>query len=122
MLTQKVIAVQGRHAHTWSEFELNGATSGDILVKIITAAVDPTISGDFKILPGLGNFGDRYFGTSSPEMEPKPEVTPGCRHSYPGPASGSGRSPLLNRPVFDGDITEEAANAVGSSGSSILKL
>jgi len=32
-------------------------------VTIITAAVDPNISKDFKILPGLGNFGDRYFGT-----------------------------------------------------------
>lgn len=36
-------------------------------VKIITAAVDQTVSKDFHILPGLGNFGDRYFGTDASE-------------------------------------------------------
>ncbi|KAH9523593.1 Uridine-cytidine kinase-like 1 [Bulinus truncatus] len=32
-------------------------------VKIVTTAVDKEMSDDFHILPGLGNFGDRYFGT-----------------------------------------------------------
>jgi len=32
-------------------------------VKIITSAVDPEINEKFHVLPGIGNFGDRYFGT-----------------------------------------------------------
>jgi len=36
-------------------------------VKIVTTAVDPEINDKFHVLPGIGNFGDRYFGT-----EPKP--------------------------------------------------
>lgn len=32
-------------------------------VRIVTTAVDPTISEKFYIKPGIGNFGDRYFGT-----------------------------------------------------------
>merc|ERR1712080_39392 len=33
----------------------------------ITSAIDPEINEKFHVLPGIGNFGDRYFGT-----EPKP--------------------------------------------------
>lgn len=32
-------------------------------VKIVTAAVDPTLNEHKYIVPGLGDFGDRYFGT-----------------------------------------------------------
>lgn len=32
-------------------------------VKIITTAVDPELNSYWNILPGMGNFGDRYFGT-----------------------------------------------------------
>lgn len=32
-------------------------------VRIITTAVDPTVTEKFYIEPGIGNFGDRYFGT-----------------------------------------------------------
>lgn len=32
-------------------------------VSIITTAVDPEINEMFHVLPGMGNFGDRYFGT-----------------------------------------------------------
>lgn len=32
-------------------------------VKIVTSAVDPEINERFYVLPGIGNFGDRYFGT-----------------------------------------------------------
>lgn len=32
-------------------------------VRIVTTAVDPEISDKFYVLPGIGNFGDRYFGT-----------------------------------------------------------
>ncbi|XP_065843098.1 uridine-cytidine kinase-like 1 isoform X2 [Oscarella lobularis] len=34
-------------------------------VKIVTAAVDPDINEHYHILPGIGNFGDRFFGTGS---------------------------------------------------------
>lgn len=32
-------------------------------VRIVTTAVDPELSDSCYILPGIGNFGDRYFGT-----------------------------------------------------------
>lgn len=32
-------------------------------VKIVTSAVDPEINENFYVIPGIGNFGDRYFGT-----------------------------------------------------------
>ncbi|XP_064617235.1 uridine-cytidine kinase-like 1 [Liolophura sinensis] len=40
-------------------------------VKIVTTDVDKEVNDKFHILPGIGNFGDRYFGTdASPEAEP----------------------------------------------------
>ncbi|KAI1890253.1 hypothetical protein AGOR_G00151810 [Albula goreensis] len=35
-------------------------------VRIITTAVDKNIDQQFHIIPGMGNFGDRYFGTDAP--------------------------------------------------------
>uniref|UniRef100_A0A7N6AW41 Uridine-cytidine kinase n=1 Tax=Anabas testudineus TaxID=64144 RepID=A0A7N6AW41_ANATE len=35
-------------------------------VKIITTAVDKKVNDLFHIIPGIGNFGDRYFGTDPP--------------------------------------------------------
>ncbi|KAF4092269.1 hypothetical protein AMELA_G00018910 [Ameiurus melas] len=35
-------------------------------VRIITTAVDKNVSDEFHIIPGIGNFGDRYFGTDAP--------------------------------------------------------
>ncbi|TSS48091.1 Uridine-cytidine kinase-like 1 [Bagarius yarrelli] len=35
-------------------------------VKIITTAVDKKVNELFHIIPGIGNFGDRYFGTDAP--------------------------------------------------------
>lgn len=32
-------------------------------VKIITTCVDRKVNSQFFVLPGVGNFGDRYFGT-----------------------------------------------------------
>ncbi len=32
-------------------------------VKIVTGAIDPTLNEKKYIVPGLGDFGDRYFGT-----------------------------------------------------------
>jgi len=36
-------------------------------VKIVTSAIDPELNERFHVLPGIGNFGDRYFGTE-PKM------------------------------------------------------
>ena len=36
-------------------------------VKIVTTAVDPGVNDKFYIVPGIGNFGDRYFGTEPTE-------------------------------------------------------
>jgi uracil phosphoribosyltransferase len=36
-------------------------------IKIITAAVDPTLDSKSYILPGLGDYGDRYFGSRLPK-------------------------------------------------------
>ncbi|XP_055788829.1 uridine-cytidine kinase-like 1 isoform X3 [Salvelinus fontinalis] len=35
-------------------------------VQIITTAVDKKVNDLFHIIPGIGNFGDRYFGTDAP--------------------------------------------------------
>ncbi|XP_076181006.1 uridine-cytidine kinase-like 1 isoform X1 [Ptiloglossa arizonensis] len=37
-------------------------------VKIVTSALDPMINEKFYVLPGIGNFGDRYFGTEPPSI------------------------------------------------------
>ena len=36
-------------------------------VRIITSAVDSEVNERFHIIPGVGNYGDRYFGTE-PEL------------------------------------------------------
>ena len=35
-------------------------------VKVITAAIDPILNEHKYIVPGLGDFGDRYFGSRLP--------------------------------------------------------
>ncbi|XP_056633223.1 uridine-cytidine kinase-like 1 [Diorhabda sublineata] len=37
-------------------------------VQIVTTAIDPEINDRFYVLPGIGNFGDRYFGTEPSEL------------------------------------------------------
>ena len=32
-------------------------------VKIVTSEIDPELNSSFHMVPGFGNFGDRYFGT-----------------------------------------------------------
>jgi uridine kinase len=34
-------------------------------VKVVTTQVDPEVSDKFYILPGIGNYGDRFFGTEA---------------------------------------------------------
>ncbi|KAK2846019.1 hypothetical protein Q7C36_010873 [Tachysurus vachellii] len=47
-------------------------------VRIITTAVDKKVNDKFHIIPGIGNFGDRYFGTDAPsdcyESEERMEI------------------------------------------------
>uniref|UniRef100_A0A7E4W6D1 Uridine kinase n=1 Tax=Panagrellus redivivus TaxID=6233 RepID=A0A7E4W6D1_PANRE len=40
-------------------------------VKLITTAVDPILNEYYHIIPGMGNFGDRYFGTEFPSAHKK---------------------------------------------------
>ena len=40
-----------------------------LTVKLVTTAVDKTLDENFHIVPGMGNFGDRYFGTDKCEDE-----------------------------------------------------
>jgi len=49
-------------------------------VKIVTSAVDPEINDRFHVMPGIGNFGDRYFGTE-PKIQHKfrNENSPGLK-------------------------------------------
>ena len=44
-------------------------------VKIATAAVDPFMNEDKYIVPGLGDFGDRYFRTEDVEFEVSNDVS-----------------------------------------------
>jgi uridine kinase len=37
-------------------------------MKVITSEVDAGLSDDNKVLPGVGEFGDRYFGTEIPSI------------------------------------------------------
>ncbi|XP_058827901.1 uridine-cytidine kinase-like 1 isoform X2 [Topomyia yanbarensis] len=38
-------------------------------VQIVTSALDPEINEKFYVIPGIGNFGDRYFGTEPTDSE-----------------------------------------------------
>ncbi|XP_055628550.1 uridine-cytidine kinase-like 1 [Toxorhynchites rutilus septentrionalis] len=38
-------------------------------VQIVTSALDPEINEKFYVIPGIGNFGDRYFGTEPTDTE-----------------------------------------------------
>lgn len=32
-------------------------------MKIVTSEIDIGLNEDFRVIPGMGEFGDRYFGT-----------------------------------------------------------
>ncbi|VDM33739.1 unnamed protein product [Hydatigera taeniaeformis] len=55
ILISLIMAIQGVHsvAYTYPN------------AHIVTSAIDPGLTDDYHILPGIGNFGDRYFGTGS---------------------------------------------------------
>ena len=50
-----VVATQSAIDH------IDGQVDGQ--VRIVTAAIDPTLDENGYIVPGLGDFGDRLFGT-----------------------------------------------------------
>lgn len=50
--------------------ELNRWHSLAQQVQIVTSALDPEINDKFYVIPGIGNFGDRYFGTEPAEYDP----------------------------------------------------
>ena len=58
-------------------------------VNIVTTAVDPEINEKFHVLPGIGNFGDRYFGT-------EPMAAGGTKADWTVIAPASNKS-ILNR-------------------------
>ena len=44
-------------------------------VRVVTAAVDPILNEDKYIVPGLGDFGDRYYRTENVEFEVSNDVS-----------------------------------------------
>jgi hypothetical protein len=42
----------------------------------VTSAVDPGLNHKGYIIPGVGNFGDRYFGTENPHDEDQSKEIP----------------------------------------------
>ncbi|KAL1451167.1 hypothetical protein WDU94_003454 [Cyamophila willieti] len=73
-------------------------------VKIVTSAVDPEINENFYVIPGIGNFGDRYFGT-----EPTITVT-GEPLTKSAQTNGGGDAPATGGPSVK--LVEPAATAV----------
>uniref|UniRef100_A0A3B4AQ30 Phosphoribosyltransferase domain-containing protein n=1 Tax=Periophthalmus magnuspinnatus TaxID=409849 RepID=A0A3B4AQ30_9GOBI len=48
-------------------------------VKIITSAVDKSLDDSLHVVPGIGDFGDRYFGTDgSDDWSDEEEQEPSC--------------------------------------------
>ncbi|VDD83815.1 unnamed protein product [Mesocestoides corti] len=54
ILISLIMAVQGVHSVAYAFPNAH----------IVTSSIDPGLTDDYHILPGIGNFGDRYFGTS----------------------------------------------------------
>lgn len=48
-----------------SSVQSKKTTSFMFQVTLITTAVDPNINELFYVIPGIGNFGDRYYGTAA---------------------------------------------------------
>lgn len=38
-------------------------------IKIVTSEIDVGLNEDFRVIPGMGEFGDRYFGTDDDEQQ-----------------------------------------------------
>lgn len=48
------------------------------LLKIVTSEIDAGLNQDYRVVPGMGDFGDRYFGTDDdgPEQMHKAPIEP----------------------------------------------
>jgi uridine kinase len=42
-------------------------------LKIVTSEIDVSLNEEFRVVPGMGEFGDRYFGTDDDPPTPTPE-------------------------------------------------
>lgn len=62
LLLSLIMAVSGVHAVAYAFPK----------VRLVTTEVDPEINGHFHIIPGIGNFGDRYFGTEPAVFDDAP--------------------------------------------------
>lgn len=38
-------------------------------IKIVTSEIDIGLNKDFRVIPGMGEFGDRYFGTDDDDQQ-----------------------------------------------------
>lgn len=38
-------------------------------LKIVTSEIDIGLNEDFRVIPGMGEFGDRYFGTDDDDQQ-----------------------------------------------------
>ncbi|PQQ13226.1 uridine kinase-like protein 5 [Prunus yedoensis var. nudiflora] len=45
-------------------------------LKLVTSAIDESLNEDLRVIPGLGEFGDRYFGTDNEEGTISSSTTP----------------------------------------------
>ena len=43
-------------------------------VKIVTSEIDLGLNPEFRVVPGMGEFGDRYFGTIDEDDSDSPHV------------------------------------------------
>ena len=37
-------------------------------IKIVTSEIETGLNEDFRVIPGMGEFGDRYFGTDDDDQ------------------------------------------------------
>ena len=72
---------------------------------VVTSEIDTTLSPSHVVLPGIGEFGDRYFGT---DCLPSGPIQPGERAS----ASLTPREPL--RPASHAAAQAEGGDAAGA--------
>ena len=38
-------------------------------IKIVTSEIENGLNEDFRVIPGMGEFGDRYFGTDDDDQQ-----------------------------------------------------
>ncbi len=89
---------------------------------VVTSELDAALSPTHVVLPGIGEFGDRYFGTDCisedrPGEEAYGSLTPGV-----SAAAAAARARLIARAQGDGLQLEPQTLAFGGNGGSAVKL